>query len=142
MLLLTRRRWCYNSDNYFLHQSTGPPPAPGCDDVLLAKGTYGVRMCIECDLGLEEDVKHIVMQCPMYEDSRKILFQTINELPNDIGSLVLDEPGEVLYILLGKSDQRLDIEQMIQVWLISASFISRMYRTAIKKRRQLDLNVK
>ena len=112
------------------------------DDLTLAKGTYGARMCIECDLGVEENVKHIVMQCPMYENSRKIMFQRINDLPNDIGVVVLDEPGEVLYILLGKSDQRLDTEQMIQVWLISASFIRRMYRTSVKRRRQLEINVK
>ena len=112
------------------------------DDVMLSKGTHGARMCIECDLGVVEDVKHIVMQCPIHEDSRKFMFQQINGLPNDIGPLVLSEPGEILYILLGKSDQRLDIDQMIQVWLISASFISRMYRIAIKKRRHLDLIVK
>ena len=81
-------------------------------------------MCIECDLGIEENVKHIVMQCPKYENSRRVMLQNIEELPNDIGTTVLAEHGELLYILLGKSNPRLDLEQMVQIWLISANYIS------------------
>ena len=38
------------------------------------------------------------------------MLQIIEDLPNDIGSMVLAEHGEVLYILLGKSDARLEVE--------------------------------
>ena len=33
------------------------------DDVTLKRSTHGARMCIECELGIEENVKLIVMQC-------------------------------------------------------------------------------
>ena len=58
------------------------------DDLSLRKETYGARMCIEYELEIEENVKHIVMQCPVFENSRKNMLQRIEDLPNDIGSTV------------------------------------------------------
>ena len=81
------------------------------------------------------------MQCPKYEDSRRKMLQDIEELPNDIGTTILAEPGELLYILLGKSNPRLDLEQMIQIWIISATCISKMYRSSIKDRTQINKQV-
>ena len=71
------------------------------DDFMLEKATFGTRMCIECDLGIEENVKHIVMQCPAYENIRREMLDKIADLQNDIGTMVLAEHGEILYILLG-----------------------------------------
>ena len=59
-------------------------------------------------------------------------------LPNDIGSVIVSNHNEVLFTLLGKQDVRFDVEQMIQVWVISAKHISRMYRLAIKRKIYLQ----
>ena len=76
-------------------------------------------MCIECNLGIEENIKHIIMQCPAYEEIRREMFDSILKLPNDIGIGLLSDPSQTLLLLLGKSDDRFEIAHLIQFWSIS-----------------------
>ena len=108
------------------------------DDCLFKNSTYGRRMCVQCNLGIEENVNHITMQCPASEMIRIEMFDTMLMLPNDIGRELLAEPGQVLLLLLGKPDVRFDIEQMVQFWAISAYYISKIYRTTVRNRLRLE----
>ena len=51
-----------------------------CDSSLLkahhvkSRGTsHASRMCDKCDLGIEETARHIIMQCPFFEEDKKSL---------------------------------------------------------------------
>ena len=104
------------------------------DDISLKNSTHGSRMCIECNLGIEENIKHIIMQCQAYEEIRREMFDSILKLPNDIGIELLSDPSQTLLLLLGKSDDRFEIEHLIQFWSISARSVSKIYRLVIKNR--------
>ena len=59
-------------------------------------------MCINCDLGLDENIFHLVMQCPANYTHRVNMFKEIDSLPNDTGSNAIQDPTQLLLILLGK----------------------------------------
>ena len=113
-----------------------------CDDILLKNEPYGSRMCINCDLGIEENIFHLVMQCQVSYKYRVNMFKEINNLPNGIGSNAIRDPTQILLILLGKCATDYTIEQMIPIRTISAEYISAMYREVIRNRRQLNLQFK
>ena len=78
------------------------------------------------------------MQCLTYGIIREEVFQNIALLPNDIGTEILSNSHETLSTLLRKHNGQYDIEQVAQVWIISAKYTSRIYRLAVRKR--LDLS--
>ena len=43
----------------------------------LKKKTFGQKMCDRCDLGINEDARHIIMQCPFYCEERANMFNEI-----------------------------------------------------------------
>ena len=113
-----------------------------CDNILLKNEPFGSRMCINCELGIEENIFHLVMQCPASYTYRVKMFREINDLPNDIGSNAIRDPTQTLLILLGKCATDYTIEQMIPIWTISAEHISAMYIEVIRNRMQLNLQLK
>ena len=102
---------------------------------------YGSRMCINCDLGIEEYIFHLVMQCPASYKYRVKMYKEINDLPNGIGSNAIRDPSHTLLILLGKCATDYTIEQMIPIWTIRAEYLSAMYREVIRNRIQLNLQL-
>ena len=96
-------------------------------------------MCINCHLGVEEIILHLVMQYPAQYSRRASMFHEINILPNDIGSKTIQDPTKLLLILLGRSAVDYTIEQMIPIWTIRAQYIRVMYRELICNRREMQL---
>ena len=43
-------------------------------------------MCDKCDFASEENINHIVMQCPAYEQDRKAMYCAIHALPDGFGT--------------------------------------------------------
>ena len=84
------------------------------DDHSLKNSTHGRRMCIKCDPGIEENVNHIIMQCPANDMIRNEMFDAILMLPNDVGRELLADTSQTLLLLLGKFDVRFEIEHMLQ----------------------------
>ena len=107
------------------------------DDVNFRHSTYYMRTCIECNMSVIENVEHIVMQCPALDQSRRNMYDEILELPNDLGTRLLEDPSQVMLLLMGKSDNRFDIEHLILLWSISARHISKMYRQVVKNRLEM-----
>ena len=52
-------------------------------DCRLKRMTFSNKMCSNCDLGILEDVKHIVMQCPFYSDERNRMHDLLSTLESD-----------------------------------------------------------
>ena len=111
------------------------------DDLSLKNRTHGRRICIECDPGIEENVNHIIMQCPANDMIRNKMFDGIVAillLPNDGGGELLADPSQTLLLLLGKYDVRFEIEHMLQCWALSPLYISKIYRLTVKNRLRLE----
>ena len=62
--------------------------------------SHATRMCNLCDLGLEENTGHIVMQCPYFFDMRVAMQNEIEA--SEAGREITKETAEYLYVLLGK----------------------------------------
>ena len=73
------------------------------DDVWLKGSTLATRFCTLCDMGQEEDVRHLVLQCSVFEYERSEMFEEIRQLPNNVDTNILDNELDILGILLGKS---------------------------------------
>ena len=55
-------------------------------DVRRKRACLASRSCDKCDLGIEEDAIHMIMQCPFFEDSRQLM---LNELSIILGTYKL-----------------------------------------------------
>ena len=91
-------------------------------------------ICTACTLGIREDIKHIVMQCPQYEGTRSEMWDVLKAVNDPIVQEVLDEPLEFFYVIMGKHPINVPMESMVKIWLISSHYITRMYRHAINAR--------
>ena len=49
-------------------------------DYRLKGKTFGYKMCSRCDLGIQEDARHVLMQCPFYNRERKKLFDSLESI--------------------------------------------------------------
>ena len=112
-----------------------------CDSSLLKvsnvkyKGTsIASRFCERCDLGIEESVKHIVMQCPSHEEEKRVMFDEINEVDNIEISNLMRISGEIFLYLMGKHPVNTSFESMHILWDISARHISEMYKRTVVNR--------
>ena len=103
-------------------------------DYRLKKLSFSNKICTACNLGIREDIKHIVMQCPQYEGTRSEMWDVLKAVNDPIVQEVLDEPLEFFYVIMGKHPINVPMESMVKIWLISSHYITRMYRHAINAR--------
>ena len=54
-------------------------------DYRLKKLSFSHKICIACELGIREDIKHIVMQCPHYEGIRSEMFDVLKAIDDPPG---------------------------------------------------------
>ena len=65
------------------------------DDDPRYKGSSAIqKMCQECDLGITESVKHLVMQCPANERFRIEMFKEIRAIDENFDERCNQAPGE------------------------------------------------
>ena len=105
-------------------------------DYRLKKLSFSNKICTACELGIKEDIKHIVMQCPEYEGTRSEMWDVLKAVNDPIVQEVLDEPLEYFYVIMGKHPVNVPMESMVKIWLISSHYITHMYRHAIKTRHK------
>ena len=90
------------------------------DDCRLKRKPFGARMCTACDQASPEDADHMVMQRPAHIDNRTQMYNHIQEMHPQysdsvnvgilFGGIIPDTPNNV----------------MLDIWLISSTFISKM----------------
>ena len=69
------------------------------------------------------------MECPKWQQSRSEMFQDIMNIEDGCGQALLRSQHDILLELLGLHVDGLTLyEQMSNIWYISASHISTMYR--------------
>ena len=73
---------------------------------------FGSRACELCDNFAEENITHLVMQCPFFEETRIVMFDRINTIPGKIKETLCNDNPDLLLNLLGKCHQMINIEEM------------------------------
>ena len=57
----------------------------------LKRKTFRRKICNKCDLGIVEDIKHLEMQCPYYNDERIELQESLGSLNSEIATRVMND---------------------------------------------------
>ena len=52
------------------------------DDFNLKDKSDGHKLCLNCDHGLKEDIRHIIMQCPFTIQEKGAMFEEIYTIPD------------------------------------------------------------
>ena len=105
-----------------------------CTDYRLKKRTIGFKMCDRCMLGIPEDARHIILQCPFFQQERTHMFNEIEMKCEVWASKISNQGFDLLHILLGKQPENISFDEMLQIWLISGTHISRIYKSVITGR--------
>ena len=113
-----------------------------CDtSTLKATGTrlkgksFSHKVCTKWQLGITKSIKHIVMQCPFYNDIRVRMYKELSGRGSgNISNLLKDSPN-IFFMLLGKHLEHVPLKTMVDMWLIPSKYITRMYTCAITGRQ-------
>ena len=89
------------------------------------------RFCEKCDLGIEENVRHILMQCPFFENDKQMMFNELGSIEDEEVITLLQDPAGIFLCLLGKHPINVSFEAMYKIWIISAKYTSSMYKRVI-----------
>ena len=108
------------------------------DDVRLKRLNRSSRFCSHCDLSEEDNVNHLVLQCPRFQDERNAMFVEIHSLRPGNETIFLNGTRDTLGILLGKAVNHFTLDSMDEVWLTAGKHISRMYRQNLNLREGIN----
>ena len=104
-------------------------------DYRIKRKSYAYKMCDRCDLGINEDARHLILQCPFYDADRMEMFNEIESVSDTWSDKISNRGYDILHILLGMQPDGISYDEMICIWLIAGSHISRMYQSAIAGRK-------
>ena len=104
------------------------------DDYRLKGLAQGFRTCTNCDLYAEENIRHILMQCPALENDRVMLYDKLYNIDEKIQVMIYENPHKVFLWLLGGNIEYLDIEIMIRFWIVAGYEVTRIYRKVTQGR--------
>ena len=105
------------------------------DDCAQKRTTHASRMCTQCDLGLCEDLNHIVLTCPQYEGDRIEMYRKIAETGLDIPN------EEMVKVVLGGYCGNFSFVDLIPVWLITSEHINEIYTKVLKIKSRYRLGL-
>ena len=97
------------------------------DDVRLERLNRSHRTCSLCDLYEEDNVRHLVMECPTLQNKRSRMFNELRTECGRDGDTFLDNHSDVLGVLLGGCSDDIPQNQMISIWMIAGKHINHMY---------------
>ena len=80
----------------------------------------------KCDLGIIEDMNHLEMQCPFYNDERKNLQESLGQINNEISNRILNDSMNYILVIIGKQPDYASFQSMVEVWLIKGECLSRL----------------
>ena len=74
------------------------------------------------------------MQCPFYSDMSNELFAALSLLNSEAAIRVVQDPSNYFHVIMGKHPENADFQEMIEIWMLSGSIISKLYRSAVAGR--------
>ena len=104
------------------------------NDYRLKKKSYSQKICTRCQLGILENIKHLVMQCPHFSDESRALYDALNLLRTETSARVLNDPQNYFPILMGKQPEYATFHEMVEIWMITSDHISKIYKRALEGR--------
>ena len=81
-------------------------------DYRLKRKSFSHRVCARCDLGIEETIRHLVMQCPFYSDMCAELFGALSRLNSEAAGIVVNDPPSYFHVIMGRHPENADFQEM------------------------------
>ena len=103
-------------------------------DYRIKKKTHSHKICTRCDLGLVEDIRHLLMQCPFFSTDMRSLYEYLDQSDSDIAPRVANDTQNYFYIIMGKQPDYASFKDMVEIWLVTGEYITKIYRRAIEGR--------
>ena len=104
------------------------------NDYRLKRLSFSHKVCNACELGIREDIRHLIMQCPHYEGIRSEMWDVLKAIEDPLVQDVLSEPLEFFSVIMGKQPTHVPFDSMLKLWMVSSHYISHIYRLAISQR--------
>ena len=93
------------------------------------------KLCVFCDLSEKDNAKHLILQCPAFQEESTRMFNEIREIPDGTGALLLDNCTDMFSVVMGRHKENYMIEQTEKIWLITGKYVNLMYGLIIKRRK-------
>ena len=103
-------------------------------DYRLKRLSFSNKICTACELGIREDIKHLIMQCPHFEGIRSEMWDVLKAIEDRFVQNILLEPLEYFYVIMGKHPEEIPFESMLKIWLVSSRYITQIYKSTIAGR--------
>ena len=103
------------------------------DDVRLRGASSFSKFCVDCDLGVVDDIRHLVLQCPKWQTGRTEMMNEIENIPDGRGVALLNSQCDLVIALLGGIDNVYTYEQKVRILTISAECITNVYHEKVKE---------
>ena len=97
------------------------------NDVKLKSSSFWAKTCTRCELSQIENAKHILMQCPFYENDRLEMYNELEALQCDEINRGLSDTQNLAYMLLGRQPEYMSLENMFKLCTVSGKYISKIY---------------
>ena len=88
------------------------------------KRYVGVVASARCNLGIRDDLLHLVVQCPDTDEIKCEMFEVISAIDDDYVTDILTAPQEVFYVLMGKQPATDCFDSIVKIWLVSSKYLS------------------
>ena len=103
------------------------------DDILLKGSHDSLKFCSNCDLGIVESVRHIVMQCPFNIMEITDMYSEPDKLEDGSWEYA-KECGDLMSVILGCELPNLGAEQCFTIWEITGKAVFSIYQKIINQR--------
>ena len=103
-------------------------------DYRIKKKSHSHKICTRCNLGIVEDIRHLLMQCPHFSQEMRYLYDFLNQARGDIAPRVANIPQNYFQIIMGKQPVYATFQDMVEIWLVTGECINKIYRCAIEGR--------
>ena len=113
----TQMRMCETMGRIMCHASRLK-----CDDVRLKSLSPSHRMCSECDMYVVENIYHLVMQCPIHEGDRVLMYDALYNYDPQLRGIFRTSPEKILFWLLG-----MEINDTSEAYVTTAYVIITVY---------------
>ena len=105
------------------------------DDPGLKEASKGAKMCQNCDLGIAENLYHLIMQCPAMYDLRNSLYSELDMYAHDFSVVVNNNPQRAFSLLVGKLSEDVDISTNCLGLEIVGKHVCAMYKRVLSTRK-------
>ena len=102
-------------------------------DYRLKNLSFSHKVCIQCPLGIREDLMHFVMQSLDTQNMRNEMFAVINVIDDVYVIDILAEQPYIFYVMMCKHPPGVPFESVAKTWLVSCRYIAKTYRRLVTK---------